>query len=312
LKSTRQQYHRQIAQVLADRFPETVETQPELVAHHYTEAGLAEQALPHWQRAGERASRRSAYVEAISHLTKGLEVLKALPDTPVRAQQELTLQLALVDALVPVKGYTVPEVEKTVLRARELCQQLGETPQLFPVQYRLWAFYFLGRELQTALELAEQMMRLAQSGQDWYLLSRAHAALGWTLYDLGELTSARLHAEQGIALYDPQKHPRSTGHVLDPRVDCLCYGIWTLWLLGYPDQALKRSHEALALVAGLSHPFSLAFALWRAASLHLLRREEQVVREQAEAVITLSTEQGFPYWLASGTIARGGALAEQG
>ena len=128
LKSTRQQYHYQIAQVLADRFPETVETQPELVAHHYTEAGLITQALPYWQRAGERATQRSAYVEAVAHLTKGLEVLKALPDTPERTHQELTLQLALRDALVVVSGYIAPEVEKTVLRARELCQQIGETP----------------------------------------------------------------------------------------------------------------------------------------------------------------------------------------
>ena len=114
LKSKRQQYHQQIAQVLEEQFPETKETQPELVAHHYTEAGLVEQAIPYWQQAGERATQRSAYVEAISHLTKGLEVLKTLPDTPERAQQELTLQLALSDALVAVKGYTAPEVEKTI------------------------------------------------------------------------------------------------------------------------------------------------------------------------------------------------------
>src|SRR5436190_21790323 len=106
LKSTRQQYHQQIAQVLADRFPETVETQPELVAHHYIEAGLIEQALPYWQQAGERASQRSAYVEAVAHLTRGLELLKILADTPARVQQELALQLALGDALVTVKGYT--------------------------------------------------------------------------------------------------------------------------------------------------------------------------------------------------------------
>ena len=119
--------------MLEEQFPETVETQPELLAHHYTEAGLIEQAIPYWQKAGERATQRSAYVEAIAHLTKGLELLKTLPDTPERAQQELTLQLALSDALITIKGYTAPEVGKTVTRARELCQQLGETPQLFPV-----------------------------------------------------------------------------------------------------------------------------------------------------------------------------------
>jgi Double zinc ribbon/Adenylate and Guanylate cyclase catalytic domain len=140
LKSTRQQYHCQIAQVLERRFPETTETQPELLAHHYTEAGLIEQAILYWQRAGERATQRSAYIEAIAHLTRGLEVLKTLPDIPERVRQELTLQLALNEALFPVKGHTAPEVVKTVTRARELCQQIEETRQLFPVLYRLWSF----------------------------------------------------------------------------------------------------------------------------------------------------------------------------
>jgi tetratricopeptide (TPR) repeat protein len=312
LKSTRQQYHRQIAQVLEECFPETVETQPELLAQHYTEAGLIAQALPYWQRAGERATQRSAYTEAIAHLTRGLELLKTLADTPERVHQELTLQLALSAALVTVKGYTAPEVEKAVTRARELCQHLGETPQLFPVLERLWLFYFVRYELQTTHELVEQMMRLAQSVQDQYLLSLAHKALGCTLYQLGELTSARPHLEQAIALYNPQTHPRHTVNTADPRVECLSYASHTLWLLGYLDQALKRSHEALALAAGLSHPFTLAYALGHAARDHLNRREEQVARERAEAAITLSTEHGFPFWLAVGTLVRDLALAEQG
>jgi len=165
LKSRRQQLHQQVAQVLETQFPQTVETQPELIAHHYTEAGLIEQAIPYWQQAGERATQRSAYVEAISHLTRGLEVLKTLRDTPERAQQELTLQLALGPAVFAVKGYTSAEVEQTGIRARELCQQLGESPQLMPVLARLWVFYQNRGELQTAHELAEQLMRLAQSAQ---------------------------------------------------------------------------------------------------------------------------------------------------
>jgi predicted ATPase len=155
-------------------------------------------------------------------------------------------------------------------------------------------------------------MRLAQSVQDRYFLSVAHWTLGLTLYSRGELTSARPHLEQAIALYDPQKHPRSSVGPNDPRMECLSFAAFTLLALGYPDQALKRSREALALAARLSHPFSLAYALSSAALFHLLRREEQVAREQAEAVMTLATEQGFPVWLALGTIFRGSALAEQG
>jgi len=224
------------------------------VAHHYTEAGLIKQALPYWQQAGKQASQRSAYVEAISHLTKGLELLKTLPDTPERIQQELALQLALSGALMTVKGYTAPEVEKIVLRVQELCQQLGETPQLFPVLYRQWTFYFLSGKLQTALELADQMLRLSQSVQNQYQVSLAHSALGWTLYQYGELTLARTHAERTIVLYDPRKHPCSAVNALDPRVDCLSYGILTLWLLGYPDQALKKSHEVLTLARRTGSP----------------------------------------------------------
>jgi predicted ATPase len=312
LKSKRQQLHQQIAQVLEERFPETKETQPELVAHHYTEAGLIAQAIPYWQQAGQRASQRSAYMEAISHLTKGLEVLKTLPDTPERVQQELTLQIALGVSLMATKGYAAAEVEKAGTRARELCQHLGETPQLGPALFSLVVFYMIRGELQTARELEEQMMRRAQSVQDQDLLSQSHMVLGWTLYYLGELTSARTHLEQAIVLSDPQQHPRPTVNTAGTRVNCLSFAAWTLWVLGYPDQALQRSHEAVALAAGLSQPFSLTYALGFDAVFHMLRREGQLARERAEEAITLSTEQGFPYWLASGTIRRGEALILQG
>ena len=217
LKSTRQQYHRQIAQVLEEQFPQTVETQPELVAHHYTEAGLSEQAIPYWQQAGQRASQRSAHVEAISHLTKGLELLKTLPDTPERAQQELTLQIALSTPLMATKGFAASEVEQAYARARELCQQVGETPQLFPVLDGLCAFYTIRGDIQTGHELAEQLLRLAQCMQDPVLLVSAHRALGTTWHILGEFTLARTHLEQSLALYDPQRH-RSYGFVYDPGV----------------------------------------------------------------------------------------------
>jgi class 3 adenylate cyclase/tetratricopeptide (TPR) repeat protein len=197
LKSTRQQYHRQIAQVLEARFTETVETQPELVAQHYTEAGLSAQAIPYWQKAGERATQRSAYVEAINHLTKGLELLKPLPDTPERVQQELTLQLALSAPLIVTKGYESPEVEKSITRARELCQQMGETPELFSVLGGLLTFYGSRGEWQTAHKLGEQLFNLAQNAQDPNFLMAGHSALGTTLFRLGELVLAREHLGVG-------------------------------------------------------------------------------------------------------------------
>jgi predicted ATPase len=313
LKSRRQQLHQQIAQVLADRFTETVETQPELVAYHYTEAGLIEQALPYWQKAGERATQRSAYVEASSHLTKGLEILKTLPDTPARAQQELTLQTALGSALMATKGFGAPEVEQAYARARELCRQVGETPQLFSVLGGLWTFYRHRTEYKTAHELAEQFLRLAQRVQDSYRLVWAHYLMGETLSLLGESASARVHLEQGITLYDPQQY-RSlalrTG--MDPGTLNLSRVAIALWNLGYPDQALKRSHEALTLAQEISHPLNLTWALGYAVHLHPLRREGQAAQERAETLMVVSTEQGFPYYLATGTILRGWALTEQG
>jgi predicted ATPase len=140
LKSTRWQYHQRIAQVLEAQFPDTAETQPELLAHHSTAAGLGEQAIIYWQRAGQHAIERSAYVEAISHFTQALAWLATLPESPERTQQELTLQIGLGGPLVATKGFSAPEVEKVYVRARELCRQGGETPQLFPVLFGLRTF----------------------------------------------------------------------------------------------------------------------------------------------------------------------------
>jgi predicted ATPase/class 3 adenylate cyclase len=170
LASTRQRYHQQLARELEARFPETVETQPELLAHHATEAGLAEQAVGYWQRAGERSNARSAYVEAVAHLTKGLEVLQTRPDTSERAQHELLLQTALAPALGYTKGYGAPEVETAYNRALELCRQVGETPQLFVALMGLWQFYLVRAQHQTARELGERLLNLAQNVGDSALL----------------------------------------------------------------------------------------------------------------------------------------------
>ena len=251
LKSTRQQVHQQVAQVLEAQFPETVATQPELVAQHYTEAGLTEQAIPYWQRAGQQALQRSANLEAVQHLTKGLELLATLPETPARAQQELDLLIALGPALMATKGIAAPEVEQTYARARALCAQVGDTPQLFPTLRGLWRFYYNHGALSTAQELGEQLMRLAQRAADPVPLREAYEALGTTLFFLGDYVAARMHLEQGIALIDPaaQRGP-VLRHGEVPGVRCLAYVANTLWCLGYPAQAVRRSQEALSPGAG--------------------------------------------------------------
>jgi len=313
LRSTRQQHHQRIAQVLEAQFPDTAETRPELLAHHYTEAGLPAQAIPYWQQAGQRAYERSAYVEAIAHLTKGLEVLTAVPDTPERARQELTLHITLGPALMAAKGLAAPEVERVYTRALVLCRQVGETPQLFPILIGLWRFHVVRAEYQTAHELEEWLLRLAQSIQDPALLLEAHRPQGQTLFLLGELVQARERLEQALALYNPEQHRSHAflyGH--DAGVLCLSWLSLTLWVLGYPDQALKRSHDALSLARELAHLPSLAIGLQFASMFHQLRREGQATQERAEAAILLSTEQGMPQPLATGTILRAWALAKQG
>jgi class 3 adenylate cyclase/predicted ATPase len=313
LKSTRQQYHRRIAQVLEGRFPHICETQPELLAQHYTEAGLTEQAIPYWQRAGQHASDRSAYLEAISHVTTGIKLLQTLPETPEHTQQALTLYIILGAALLMTKGHGAPEVEQAYMQARALCQQVGETPQLAPALFGLWRFYIVRPQFHTTREIGETLLHLAQRADDAALVVIAHYALGVTALWLGTLPAARMHLETGSAHYTPDQRRAlvfRTGQ--DPGVACQAYGAWTLWLLGYPAQALARVHEALALAHELSHPFSLAWARPLAAIVSQFRRDVVVVHEQAEATVALATEQGFPFLVALGTGLRGWALAMQG
>src|SRR5262249_55460462 len=242
----------------------------------------------------------------------GVELLTTLSDTPERSQQEILLQVTLGVALSAAKGWGAPEVEQAHRRARELCQQAGETPQLFPVLWGLFGFYLVRGELQTARELAAQALTLAQHIQDLVCLAEAHFATGNTLLWCGELAAARAHLEQGLAHYNPQ---RDRVQVLlrgyDPGVACLAFLGRVLWHLGYPDQALQCSNEALTFAHDLSHPFGLACALSWTAALHQLRREDQEALGRAEAAFTHSTEQGFPFFAAHGMVLRGWALVQQ-
>jgi predicted ATPase/class 3 adenylate cyclase len=312
LKSQRQQLHVRAAQMLEQQFGEMVELHPELLAHHYTEAGLVKQALPYWQQAGQRANQRSAYAEAVTHLTKGLELLKTLPDTPERAQSELTLQIALGTALMATRGYAAPEVGQAFARARELCRQVGETPQLFPVLWGLSVFYVVRDELQTTWEVVEQLLRLAETVQDPRFLVGAALMAGGASVLLGELPRAREHLERGIALYGLRQH---RFHVSlfgeDVGISCLCWEAFALWGLGYPEQALKRVEEALTLAQEFSHPFSLAYAISCVARLHQFRQETQATQAQVDTLLALAAEQGFTLRAAQGTILRGWALAMQ-
>jgi predicted ATPase len=275
--------------------------------------GPALEVIEYSQLARERAVKDSANAEAIGHLTTALRLLETLPDTPERAQHELTLLVSLGVPLSATKGYAAPELERIYARARDLCQQIGEPPELFTVLYGSRTFYFARGEYRTARELGEQLLGLAERARDPDLLVEAHSALGDITCLLGELVTAREQSDKAIALYNSERH-RSQAFVYgqDPGVVSLSWAALALWHLGYPDQALKRSEEALALGRVVAHPFSLAYALNFATWLRIVRREWSLAEKQAKATIGLSTEQGFMLFLSDGTIFQGSAQAGQG
>jgi predicted ATPase len=211
------------------------------------------------------------------------------------------------------KGWAAPEVARVYTRARALCQQVGETPQLFPVLWGLWLFYMGRGELQTARELGEQLLALAERVDEPILRVQACHALGPTLFWLGELEAAQARLAEGLACYTPQQHSASLrygGH--DPGSCCGSYGAWTLWARGYPDQALLQAQESLRLAQELAHPYTLIWAHQLTAWLHQLRREAQATHLQVEAALPLVREHGFVQLVAQEQILRGWALAARG
>ena len=306
--------HERTAQAIEGLFGERLAEQYGELAHHYSRSDNTQQAVAYLQRAGQQAADRSAYREAITHLTRGLEMLQHLPDAPERMRQELDVHITLGHALIATKGQAALEVEQTFTRARALCEQLGETSQLSAVLGGLRAVYEVRAELPKARELAEQMLGLAQREQEPARLMQAYIALGQTLFFLGVFAPARAYLEQGMALDDPTRD-RSGAVRFSSQIQGVNgrrYAAWTLWYLGYPEQARQRSHEAIALAQTRAHPYSVAYALYHAAVLHCLRREAKAARARAESVIELARQQELPLMAARGTFPRGWALAVQG
>jgi predicted ATPase/class 3 adenylate cyclase len=313
LKSRRQQLHQRIGRMLETQFPETVATQPELVAYHYTEAGLKGEALCYWQQAGTRAAERSANTEAISHFTTAMHLLSSLPDSPARAARELNILMSLGPVLIVSKGNASPEVEQTYLRTRELCQRLSDSQQLFPVLFGLRSVYLVRGEIIRAHELSEQLVNLAQTENDSDHLIEAHLALGNTSHLQGILVPSRTQFEQALELYDPKQHRSHISlYGLDPAVFCLCKITWLLWFLGFPDQALERARELVRFAREVSHPHSLVLALLHASTIHELRHEWQLDQLLAEEAARLCVEHGVASLLGHANGFLGIAMAEQG
>jgi class 3 adenylate cyclase/predicted ATPase len=310
LKSTRQQYNLRIAQVLESRFPETIAAHPELVAHHYTEAGLSAQALPYWQAAGQQALQRSANREAAGHVRRGLEVVSRLPDTHERAQQELHLQIMLGVALGATQGQHA--TGQVYARACDLAREVGTTPELFPALWGFWYAQIARGEMPRARALAEEFLQLAQQQQDPLVLAAGHRMLANTAWWQGQLADAEAHCKQGLAIYNPEQHRASmVSYGQDSGVACGWIEALTLWVLGYPDQARQGMEDTLARARELAHPFSVAQALNFSAHLHQLRREPQAAQMRAEEGLALCTEQGFDVYGMWCLLPRGWAVAHQ-
>ncbi|WP_089945648.1 AAA family ATPase [Candidatus Entotheonella palauensis] len=311
--SRRMQLHRQIGMQLETGYGPQVRRFAAELAEHFVRGRDIQRAVIYLRYAGEQAMQRSAYPEAMSHLTSGLTLLQTLPEPPERHRQELPLQSVLGSVSSVVRGHGAPEVEAAYQRARVLCQQLGDTQDTSPVLIGLWRFYVARSDLSQAQQLGEKLLGLAEQSDDAPLYVIAHYALGTTCWFLGKLCSARRHLEEGMARCTPALRSSSVFQVgQDPGVSCCIYAASTLWLLGYPDQALTRVHEALALVTEPAHPFSYTHALLYASLVWQFRQEEQDLCDHTETAVTLSTEQGFPLWLAAGTILQGWALMVRG
>ncbi|WP_439364696.1 AAA family ATPase [Bradyrhizobium sp. DASA03005] len=312
VRAKRQRLHARIAAALEQHFPETVQAQPELLAHHYTEAGLAEPAIDYWLRAGQRAIARSAMTEAVAQLRNGLNLLKGVPEAD-RSRRELDLQITLGVALMATQGWAAPEAGRANARARELCEQIGATSQLWPVLYGQWVFHGVRAEHTAAREVADEFLRRVQDHQETSATLVAHRVSGTGSFWRGEVAAARSHLEQALALYDPERH-RSLAflYVQDPRVAALSGISWTLFALGYPEQARARSREALDSARELAHLNTLGYALLFSCFFEQYHGAWREAQERAETLVELSTEQNFPHFLAAATVIRGWALTQSG
>jgi predicted ATPase len=284
------------------------------LAVHFEQGRDYPRAIRSLQQAGENALRRSANQEAIAHLNKGIALLHTLPDSSERTWRELTLRVTLGAPLLISKGYTAPEVRRTYTRAYRLCQQVGESPQLFPALFGLFRYYLLHAQLRTARELAERLVRLARQEPEPLFLPAAYAALGAVLFHLGEFSAAREAIELGVAGYDRRLHgPLAFQYGEDAGVICQDFAAWVLHVLGYSDLALTRTRAAFALAQDLSHPYTLGGHCGAMAIFSQCRRESTAVQEQTRTAIRLLTAQeSGPGWVTFASILQGWALATRG
>jgi DNA-binding winged helix-turn-helix (wHTH) protein/tetratricopeptide (TPR) repeat protein len=305
-----QRLHQQIGERVEQAYGERAREIAAELAMHFERGREYDKAIQYLKQAGLNAEERSAYHEARSLFLRGVDLLQALPDSAQRVQQELSLQISLGWMLQLTKGPGSRDAGKAYTRAVELSRQVEQTPTPFPLLSGLWYFYFARMQYQSARELAEEMLRQAQDVQPSAVpLREAHFLMGITFFILGEFLPAREHLEQAVAQDALQLYQVLSGV---SGVNPLSLLAHVLWCLGYPEQALQRSHTALIEARRQSHFYQLAEVLGEVIQLHLYLREWRAAQERAEEAIALSSEHGFPLYVAVATVLRGRALAEQG
>ena len=313
LRRTRQQLHARIAISLEHLSPELMDTQPELFAQHYAEAGLVENSVSYWGKAGRRSAARSAMAEAATQLQKGLDQLLLLPDTPERQRQELEILSALGAVLQSLKGPGAPETGEAYARARGPWEQLGFPSEFLQIPYGQSRHHVARGEFVLALRLSEDLLRLSQQRDDDAGLVLGHGSSGRDSMYGGKFASSRLHLEEVLTLYDPISH-RSLVHQagIHPHVHALAALGFILFCLGYPDQALVHSNRAVAEAQSLAQPPTLALSLEIGARVLSLVGENTGCGAWVDQLVAVADEQGFPFWRALGTIFRGWITAKNG
>ncbi len=313
LKSVRQTLHASIARVLEADFPQTIAAEPELQAHHLTAAGDLAAAIGYWQLAGERAIQRSANREAISHLTRGIELISVIHQNQSAIYQEMNLQIALGQVLISAKGWAADEVGIAYGRAQALCEEIGETPRIFPVLWGLWMFYAVGGHLRKSLDVGEQLLRLAHRVQDPLSLVVAHYAVGVSQVWLGELDSAQANLDQCIAYYVPEHHlsyVQKYGSDIGPMG--FSYAAIALWLRGYPAQAVLKTQAGQRLISHLSQPYSQMWVHLMSALSYQVCNEKHFAQNLAIESASLCMKHGFGMEQPLGLMIEGWALADRG
>jgi serine/threonine protein kinase/tetratricopeptide (TPR) repeat protein len=316
LRRTRREYHQRIAQVLATQLPELAETQPEMLAHHYTEAGELELAIDCWAKAGERANLRSANMEAISHLNQALRLLRSLPEGSRSAEKELQLLVALGLPLMQTRSVRSREVEQTYSRALELFHQVGDgLPPLHVSTWGSFAYYFMRTKFSVAQELAMLLVDVGARQQCPEMLSRGHRMMAMNFFTWGQMPTALEHVERALAYSDfglEQHRMLAVRQWVNPRVAALAYGSVVESVMGHEQKARAYEREAVELAEKIGHHHSLAMALNYAALACQLRGEIACTQAYAERCIALSTEHRFRLWLGWSVFTKSWVLTAQG